>query len=166
MWSLRLRSSALWCARLSACNEKSHTGLQPGSTAAWVRGQRASNHLWSTHTGRSAAKCHFNNTHLHPSEDLNAFSMHRMLWCSSSRLLQRRHVSVYGMGFFFCFFFKETSCSHRPAGFLQSGHNVRLHKLLQLKVASIGPEVVKHACSVAAFRYGAMSRPSGSLRTD
>lgn len=24
MWSLRLRSSALWCARLSACNEKSH----------------------------------------------------------------------------------------------------------------------------------------------
>lgn len=24
MWSLRLRSSALWCARLSACNNKSH----------------------------------------------------------------------------------------------------------------------------------------------
>lgn len=41
MWSLRLRSSALWCARLSACNEKSQ-GLQPGSSAAWVGGQRAS----------------------------------------------------------------------------------------------------------------------------
>lgn len=32
MWSLRLRSSALWCARLSACNEKSHTAFR----AAWA----------------------------------------------------------------------------------------------------------------------------------
>lgn len=49
-------------------------------------------------------------------------------------------------------YFRETCCSHEPAGFLQSGHNVRLHKSLQLKVASLGPEVVKP--SAPSRRFG------------
>lgn len=35
MWSLRLRSSALWCARLSACNNKSHRAFRLAAQRQW-----------------------------------------------------------------------------------------------------------------------------------
>lgn len=42
MWSLRLRSSALWCARLSACNDKRVTRPSARQHSSVGRGQRVS----------------------------------------------------------------------------------------------------------------------------